>query len=113
MIKVKVCHCLWVIKHGRRLVKRDAVLSRFSTPLGRALQLGDVELAHSQHGLRGAAGAIQVRVGEQLMQPTRHDLPGHSGQGEHSRGIRALKQRTKCLIHGLIRGERGTNFGTQ
>jgi hypothetical protein len=45
--------------------------ARFSRPP----ELTDLDLAHPEHGLHGPAGAIGVRVGHQLVQRTRHDLP--------------------------------------
>src|SRR5262249_10941860 len=48
-----------------------------SMPLRRALQLGDLELAHLQHGLHGTPRASRVRVCQQLAQPVGHHLLGY------------------------------------
>src|SRR3954447_17989250 len=41
----------------------------------RALQRRHVELAHAEHRLHGPASSLRVRIGEELVQPGRRDLP--------------------------------------
>src|SRR5690348_13401508 len=40
-----------------------------------ALQLGDIELLHAEHGLRRGSVVAVLRVSQQITEARRHDLP--------------------------------------
>ena len=43
--------------------------------VGRPLELGDIDLAHLEHRLHGAARTLRIGISNQLVQLARHDLP--------------------------------------
>ena len=43
--------------------------------VGRPLELGDIDLAHLEHRLHGAAGTLRIGISNELVQLARHDLP--------------------------------------
>lgn len=60
----------------QRLVHRRVAVRRLA--LICALKCGNIKLAHPEHGLHGALGALRIGAAEQGAEHGRHDLPGHA-----------------------------------
>src|SRR5690625_243712 len=72
--------CTWGCWSARpppkRCCWRNWPPERGSTSVGGRLQRGDIELDHRVHGLLRPKHPVWIRVGHQLRQPLRNDLPG-------------------------------------
>jgi hypothetical protein len=68
--------------------------------VGRCLELGDINLAHLEHRLHGAARTLRIGISNQLVQLARHDLPRQpESVFEPSAGARLASVRGERIPH--------------